>query len=155
MAARGAGEVGAKGCARNVALLSFGDEPEEPVDPTLASVKFKSSHDALDDPRLRKEVLDDRGTSATLSAGMEGPMGGQKRKGEGEAKRGDEVRSAGCAFAGSKLTTFYLSSKQKRGKMEPPPAPSTSKLEAAKIAKAKAAPNPKCVPARSHRASGR
>jgi hypothetical protein len=52
---------------RNAALLSFGAEPEEPV---LIQAKFKSSHDVLDDPRLRKEVIDDRGTSATLPEGM-------------------------------------------------------------------------------------
>lgn len=67
-------------------MLSFGAEPEEPIDPALKSTKFKSSHDALDDPRLRKEVLDDRGTSATLPPGMEGP----KRKAS-EDKVGDEV----------------------------------------------------------------
>lgn len=51
---------------RNAALLSFDDEPGETIDPALAKTKFKSSHDALDDPRLSKESKDDRGTSSTL-----------------------------------------------------------------------------------------
>ena len=51
---------------RNAALLSFDDDPGETIDPALAKTKFKSSHDALDDPRLSKESKDDRGTSSTL-----------------------------------------------------------------------------------------
>ncbi|KAL8283132.1 hypothetical protein RQP46_005910 [Phenoliferia psychrophenolica] len=102
---------------KNKGLLSFGDEPEEPI---LVQAKFKSSHDALDDPRLRKEVIDDRGTSATLPPGMEGPA--RKRKGDGDEEGRDE----------------------KRGKMDVPTKAeaSTSKLVAARAAKDKAAPNP-------------
>ena len=72
-------------------MLSFGAEPEEPVDESLAKSKFKSAHDALNDDRLSKQVLDDRGTSATLPADlMVGPS--RKRK----AESGDEVRSGGA-----------------------------------------------------------
>lgn len=64
---------------RNKALLSFGAEPEEPVDPVLAKAKLKSAHDVLEDERLSKQVIDDRGTSVTLPPGMEGPVS-RKRK---------------------------------------------------------------------------
>jgi hypothetical protein len=83
---------------RNAALLSFGAEPEEAaVDPSLVKSRFKSAHDALDDERLSKQVLDDRGTSATLPPGMEGPA--KKRKGVDEPKKGDEVGLGGCLSA--------------------------------------------------------
>lgn len=79
---------------RNKALLSFGAEPEEPMDDSLAKTKFKSAHDALDDERLSKRVLDDRGTSATLPPGMEGPP--KRRREESEPKK-DMGVSWGCA----------------------------------------------------------
>lgn len=133
---------------RNKGLLSFGDEPEEPLtDEKLASAKFKSSHDALDDPRLRKEVLDDRGTSAMLPPGMEGPP--RKRKGDEESGR-DEVRRS-PSFERDMCAEWTHFMEQKRGKMDPPTKAqaeaSTSKLEAARAAKEKAAPalNPKSV----------
>lgn len=79
---------------RNVGLLSFGAEPEEAVDPALAQTKFKSSHDVLtDDPRLRKEVIDDRGMSVQLPPELEGggfAAGASKRRGDDDSKR-DEV----------------------------------------------------------------
>ncbi|KAK4057631.1 Peptidyl-prolyl isomerase cwc27 [Microbotryomycetes sp. JL221] len=58
---------------KNKALLSFGAEPEEPVDENLTKTKFKSAHDALEDSRLSKRVMDDRGTSATLPPELAGP----------------------------------------------------------------------------------
>lgn len=127
---------------RNKGLLSFGDEPEEPVDPLLAKTKFKSSHDALDDPRLSKEVRDDRGTSSTLPPGMEGPA--RKRKGDGD-ERSDEVRQLFPPL--SELALTRLSCSQKRSKMDVPTKAeaSTSKLVAARAAKEQAAPNPKSV----------
>lgn len=54
---------------KNKSLLSFGAEPDE-TEPTTTTSKFKSSHDALDDPRLRKEVKDDRGTSVNVPASI-------------------------------------------------------------------------------------
>ncbi|KAM0755514.1 cyclophilin-like protein [Meredithblackwellia eburnea MCA 4105] len=110
-------EAGKRKGTKNKGLLSFGDEPEEEVtDAALAKAKFKSAHDALDDARLGKEVIDDRGTSATLPPGMEGPS--KKRK-ETEDRR--EERSAPEA-----------------GNSKPS---ELSKLQAARAAKEKAAPN--------------
>lgn len=74
---------------RNKALLSFGAEPEEPVDAKLAKAKLKSAHDVLEDERLSKQVLDDRGTSATLPPGMEGPS--LKRKADPPTRQADDV----------------------------------------------------------------
>jgi hypothetical protein len=116
---------------RNVALLSFGAEPEETGDSTLPATKFKSSHDALDDPRLSKVSLDDRGTSATLPASMEGTLGGQKRK----APESDV--SPIRRWRESPLTLICPQSRTK------PSEPSSSKLELAKDVKAKAVANPK------------
>ena len=110
------------------------------TDPLLAKVKMQSSHDMLNDPRLRKEVLDDRGTSATLPPGMEGPA--RKRKGDVEDGR-DEVRP----FTRRSVHSLLTRELQKRGKMDVPTKAeaSTSKLVAARAAKDKAAPNPKCA----------
>jgi hypothetical protein len=58
------------------------------VDESLAKTKFKSAHDVLDDGRLSKTVIDDRGTSATLPPGMEGPA---KRRREDELSKEDSV----------------------------------------------------------------
>lgn len=67
-------------------MLSFGAEPEEPLDPSLAQAKFKSSHDVLtDDPRLRKEVIDDRGMSAQLPPELQG--GGLAAAGRSKTQR--------------------------------------------------------------------
>lgn len=102
-------------------MLSFGAEPEEEeVDPSLAKAKFKSAHDVLEDSRLSKQVLDDRGTSATLPEGMEGPA--RKRK----IEESNAIDS-------------------KRGKTEAPPTASTSSLSLAREAKKKADSNPKYV----------
>lgn len=92
---------------RNAGLLSFGADPEEPIDPEMANVKFKSSHDVLEDPRLRKEVKDDRGTSATLPPGMEGPP---KRKVD-QIEKGSEVSNfslLGFNPKISELTSYRL-----------------------------------------------
>lgn len=51
------------------------------MDPALAKAKLKSAHDVLDDGRLSRQMLDDRGTSATLPVNMEGPAP-RKRKAE-------------------------------------------------------------------------
>ncbi|SGZ30641.1 BQ5605_C049g12422 [Microbotryum silenes-dioicae] len=68
-------QFGKRKGTKNKALLSFGAEPEEeaPIDPDLAKAKFKSAHDVLDDGQLSKEVIDDRGTSATLPDWMQAP----------------------------------------------------------------------------------
>ncbi|KAK4055263.1 Peptidyl-prolyl isomerase cwc27 [Microbotryomycetes sp. JL201] len=58
---------------KNKALLSFGAEPEEASEENVPKTKFKSAHDALDDGRLSKRVIDDRGTSATLPPELAGP----------------------------------------------------------------------------------
>lgn len=87
---------------RNKALLSFGAEPEEPVDESLAKTKFKSAHDALDDERLSKKVLDDRGTSATLPPGMEGPA--KRRREDSELKKDDGVSDLGRLVELARLT---------------------------------------------------
>ncbi|KAM0793403.1 hypothetical protein ACM66B_000855 [Microbotryomycetes sp. NB124-2] len=58
---------------KNKALLSFGADAEETASESLSKTKFKSAHDALDDQRLSKRVIDDRGTSATLPPELAGP----------------------------------------------------------------------------------
>ncbi|KAI5475741.1 Peptidyl-prolyl cis-trans isomerase, cyclophilin-type [Pseudohyphozyma bogoriensis] len=100
---------------KNAALLSFGDEPEEAVDPALAKTKFKSAHDALEDSRLSKQVLDDRGTSATLPPELQGP---------GLASERSEKRS-----------------KMPPPSASAPPKAESTLLAAAREAKAKAGPS--------------
>lgn len=81
---------------RNKSLISFGDEAaeDESAEASLPKTKFKSAHDALEDKRLSKKVLDDRGFSAELPPELMGPppvAPVKRRKGEEERERG-EVR---------------------------------------------------------------
>lgn len=82
---------------RNKALLSFGADAEEPIDDSAPKTKFKSAHDVATDGRLSAQVIDDRGTSATLPADFMGEEmrapPPKKRKGdEDDTRRSEEVR---------------------------------------------------------------
>jgi len=113
------------GARRNVGLLSFGAEPEEPLDPSLAQTKFKSSHDVLtDDPRLRKEVIDDRGMSAQLPPELQGgglAAAGSKRRGEDELRKEEVGRSFLSSGTNNheELLTKVLLCRSARGRTQP------------------------------------
>ncbi|BGP36496.1 Peptidyl-prolyl isomerase cwc27 [Rhodotorula kratochvilovae] len=73
---------------KNKALLSFGTDEPEADDASLPKTKFKSAHDALQDARLRAEVIDDRGLSATLPPELMGgglAQAGREDKGKKRA----------------------------------------------------------------------
>ncbi|SCV68297.1 BQ2448_418 [Microbotryum intermedium] len=117
-------QFGKRKGTKNKALLSFGAEPEEeaPIDPELAKAKFKSAHDVLDDGRLSKEVIDDRGTSATLPDWMQVPPSAPSAAAVGAKRAKDESR--------------------KNDVEEPPQTVESALLRQAKEQKAKADANP-------------
>ncbi|BGP12528.1 hypothetical protein JCM10213_007628 [Rhodosporidiobolus nylandii] len=104
---------------KNKSLISFGDEAaeDESAESTLPKTKFKSAHDAAVDKRLSAKVLDDRGFSAELPPELMGPppaaAPAKRRKAEDDETKREE----------------------KRGRSEAP-APSNSKLDEARKAKA-------------------
>lgn len=70
-------------------MLSFGAD-EEAVDDSAPKTKFKSAHDAVTDGRLSAQVIDDRGTSATLPPDF---MGDEMRAPPPKKRKGDEEDS--------------------------------------------------------------
>ncbi|GAA5842437.1 hypothetical protein JCM5353_006773, partial [Sporobolomyces roseus] len=112
-------EQGKRKGTKNKALLSFGAD-EEPVDDSAPKTKFKSAHDVATDGRLSAQVIDDRGTSATLPPDF---MGDEMRAPPPKKRKGDEEDSR--------------RSEEKRLRSEAT-AKSASKLEEARALKAKA-----------------
>ncbi|GAA5966754.1 hypothetical protein JCM3765_000938 [Sporobolomyces pararoseus] len=102
-------EQGKRKGTKNKALLSFGEDAEEPVDASAPKTKFKSAHDVVNDGRLSAKVIDDRGTSATLPADfmkeeMRAPPA-KKRRADDASKHHDqdEKRSGPESSSYSKL----------------------------------------------------
>ncbi|GAA5909078.1 uncharacterized protein JCM6883_002598 [Sporobolomyces salmoneus] len=111
-------EQGKRKGTKNKALLSFGEDAEEPLDASAPKTKFKSAHDVVNDGRLSAKVIDDRGTSATLPADF---MNEEMRAPPPKKRRAEDDNSKGV--------------EEKRSRAEPS---SSSKLEEARALKSKA-----------------
>lgn len=97
-------EQGKRKGTKNKALLSFGEAEEEgPAHDdraeSVVKTKFKSAHDALQDARLSKEVIDDRGVSATLPEALMPRRGADLDNGDDDDRRRNTAAKAKRANA--------------------------------------------------------
>ncbi|GAA5923400.1 uncharacterized protein JCM15063_003635 [Sporobolomyces koalae] len=120
-------EQGKRKGTKNKALLSFGADAEETPegDGSALKTKFKSAHDVATDGRLSAQVIDDRGTSATLPA---------------DFLRDDDSRAPPAKKRRGEEDDYRRRSEEKRSRPDAPSTSASAKLDEARALKAAKTP---------------